>query len=382
MGISNQLIRIRPIPLAAATIVLDFRKLPLSLNSVYRRRSVPRCWPLSPVKYWNANYTVSPFRCFHLPPPWILQAPYSAGDLKFLQFPSLRRCSRLQRPENSERCPPREKPIQSSNNLNILSTTPKLPPKNTSPNSPMGPASKPMTTEAHHQLSQKRQRLPETLLPALFKQTELRQPTWSSGIVSSRLSQLAFPSPGNKGIAARCKALEPLQGVELLREDLRFRVLLEDFPAVDQLVLAVRVVDQYALLAGALSVLRREEQAAPSLALPLVVGVVWNRPVAGVADGVRLGGAGVGLVEARPAPRADPAGLGAVMGAVGARRALAALGVAAADTAVHHAPAWTASAAVSAAFLVPDAWPGLAHLEQRQMHGRSEVSAARLARLG
>lgn len=87
----------------------------------------------------------------------------------------------------------------------------------------------------------------------------------------------------------------------------------------------------------------------------------------GVADGVGLRGAGMSLVEAWAAPRADPARLGAVMGTVGARCAFSTLGVAATDTTIHDTPAWTTSAAMAAAFLMPDARPGLAHLEQGQM---------------
>lgn len=73
------------------------------------------------------------------------------------------------------------------------------------------------------------------------------------------------------------------------------------------------------------------------------------------------------LVEAWTASGADPARLDAVMRTVGTWHAFTALGVAATDATIHYAPTWTASAAMATAFLVSDARPGFAHLEQGQM---------------
>lgn len=87
----------------------------------------------------------------------------------------------------------------------------------------------------------------------------------------------------------------------------------------------------------------------------------------GIADGIPFGSARMRLVEAWTAPRTDPAGLGAVVGAVGAWCTFAAFGVMATDAMVHGAPAWTASATMAPAFLMPDVRPGFAHLEQGQM---------------
>lgn len=75
----------------------------------------------------------------------------------------------------------------------------------------------------------------------------------------------------------------------------------------------------------------------------------------GVADGVGARGARMRLVQTRAASGAVPAGLRAVMPAVRADRTLYAHGVAAAGAAANHAPAWTASAAVRAVPVMPEA---------------------------
>lgn len=142
-----------------------------------------------------------------------------------------------------------------------------------------------------------------------------------------------------------------------------FHVLLEYSLPVVYLELISRLVHQHALLGGALRVLRREEELGAALALAPIIRIVRRRAMTGVADGVGARGARMRLVQTRAASGAIPAGLHAVVRAVRAGGTLSAFGVAAASAAANHAPAWTASAAVRAFPMVPDARPGFACLE-------------------
>lgn len=157
----------------------------------------------------------------------------------------------------------------------------------------------------------------------------------------------------------------------LLLPNLSLCVLPEQSLAFSLLVVAYSpsdvLVDEFALLPGALGVLWGQENSSGflgfvGLALPPVVVVVGRPPVARVADCVGGRCATTSFVQSGTAPGAYPAGLESVVRRVGARLALGAPGVPATTAVLHYAPTRGATAAVSVATVMTQVSPRQCHL--------------------
>lgn len=134
--------------------------------------------------------------------------------------------------------------------------------------------------------------------------------------------------------------------------------LLFIFKGIDEII----VIDQNGFFASVLGVLRCQIKFRMVFALALVIRIVWRLSVARITNGVLFGRACMCLVQSGTAPRANPAGLTAMVRAVRALVTFPTYGITSPGAVLRYAITWAASAAMWAHSMMTRVWMAPTHL--------------------